>query len=72
MIKLLELILTPIPNPNYYQQILDQSNGLSISQRQYYNKIIQSVIKQGNKATERQLNLLTRMKEGDYTYHPKN
>jgi uncharacterized protein YjdB len=72
MIKLLELILIPIPNPNYYQQVLDQSNGLSISQRQYYNKIIQSVKRQGNKATERQYNLLTRMKEGDYTYHPKN
>ena len=61
-----------IKNINYYQQILDQSNGLSITQRQYFQKIINSIKKQNNKVTPRQHDLLQRIKSGNFTYSTKN
>jgi hypothetical protein len=59
-------------NPKYFQQILDKSNGLSISNRKYFQDIINSVIKQNNLATPRQYDLLQRLKIGDFKYHSKN
>ena len=59
-------------NPKYFQQILDKSNGISISNRKYFQSIIDSVIKQNNLATPRQYDLLQRLKKGDFKYHPKN
>ena len=59
-------------NINYYQQILDKSNGLSISQQKYLQKIIDSIKSKGNKPTLRQKNILDRLVKGDFTYHSKN
>jgi len=59
-------------NPKYFQQILNNSNGISISSRKYFQDIINSVIKQNNLATPRQYDLLQRLKRGDFKYHPKN
>lgn len=61
-----------IQNINYYQQILDQSNGLSITQRQYFQKIINSIKKQKNIVTPRQHDLLQRIKSGNFKYSTKN
>lgn len=58
-------------NPKFFQQILDKSN-ISISNRKYFQNIINSIIKQNNSATPKQHELLQKLKTGDFKYHPKN
>jgi len=56
----------------HFQQTLNQSNGLSILNRKYFQDIIDSVKKQNGIATEKQLAKLQRMVKGDFKYHSKN
>jgi len=67
-----EVAIVDVPNPDYFKQVLDQSNGLSPSSRKYIQKIIDSVKKNGNVASKRQYDILQRLKKGDFKYHPKN
>lgn len=49
-----------IKNVNYFQQVLDQANGLSISDRNYIQGVIDSIKKHKGMATETQYNFLKR------------
>lgn len=73
MIKLVDLLFEDKEvNTNFYQQVLDKSNGVSISSRKYFQSIIDSVKKRGDKATPRQYDILERIRRGDFSYHPRN
>ena len=76
MIKLVDLLLenefVEVKNVDYYKQILDKSNGLSINDRKFFNSLINSIKQQNNKATTRQFKMLQRLKTGDFKYHSKN
>jgi len=76
MIKLTDILLenefVEIKNIDYYKQILDKSNGLSIDNRKFFNSLINSIKKQNNKATQKQFKMLQRLKSGDFKYHSKN
>jgi hypothetical protein len=73
MIKLVDLLFEDKEvNTNFYQQVLDKSNGVSISSRKYFQSIIDSVKKRGGKATPRQYDILERIRRGDFSYHPRN
>ena len=56
----------------HFQQTLNQSNGLSILNRKYFQDIIDSIKKQNGIATKRQLDILQKMKTGNLKYHSKN
>lgn len=72
MIKLADLLLEDQKvSTDHYQQILDRSNGLSNSNKQFFQSVINSVKKRGGMATPRQLDMLQRLKTGNLTYHPK-
>lgn len=72
MIKLVNLLLEDQKvSTDHYQQILDQSNGLSISNRQFFQSVINSVKKRNGMATPKQLDALQRLKTGNLTYHSK-
>jgi hypothetical protein len=73
MIKLVDLLFEDKEvNTNFYQQVLDKSNGVSISSRKYFQSVIDSVKRRGNKATPRQYDILERIRRGDFSYHPRN
>jgi hypothetical protein len=76
MIKLTDILLenefVEIKNIDYYKQILDKSNGLSVDNRKFFNSLINSIKKQNNKATQKQFKMLQRLKSGDLKYHSKN
>jgi hypothetical protein len=73
MIKLVDLLFEDKEvNTNFYQQVLDKSNSVSISSRKYFQSVIDSVKKRGNKATPKQYDILERIRRGDYSYHPRN
>jgi hypothetical protein len=73
MIKLVDLLFEDKEvNINFYQQVLDKSNGVSISSRKYFQSVIDSVKKRGGKATPRQYDILERIRKGDFSYHPRN
>jgi len=73
MIKLVDLLFEDKEvNTNFYQQVLDKSNGVSISSRKYFQSVIDSVKRQGDMATPRQYDVLEKMRKGDYSYHPRN
>ena len=59
-------------NIKYYQTLLNQSTKLSHDSRKYIQNVINSVKKQNNIPTERQLAFLQRVAKGDFNYHPKN
>ena len=59
-----------IKNINYYQQLLN-SGPYNASQRKYIQDVINSVKKQNNIATQRQIDLLNRLKTGDFNFGPK-
>lgn len=59
-------------NPTYYQQVLNISNGLSISQRQYIQKIIDNIKANNGAATDRQYDILKRLETGNFKYDTKN
>ena len=60
-----------IKNPNYYQQLLDNSN-FSADTRKFVQGVINTIISSGNKATDRQNAILQRLKAGDFKYPNKN
>lgn len=67
MIKLLDILFENNQvNLNYFQQILNQSGGLSISNRKYFQDIINSIKKQGDVATPKQFILLQKLKKGNF------
>ena len=74
MIKLVDLLFEDkeVDNIDYYQQVLDKSNGVSISSRKYFQSVIDSVKKRGDKATPKQYDILERIRRGDFYYHPRN
>jgi hypothetical protein len=59
-------------NPTYFQQVLDISNGISNQQRQFIQKIIDNVKANNGAATDRQYDLLQRLKTGNFKYSTKN
>jgi len=61
-----------IPNPDYYQKLLNISNGLSPSTAKYFQDVLNSVKKQNGKATEKQWRILQRLKTGDFNLSTKN
>lgn len=72
MIKLVDLLLEDQKiSTDHYQQILDKSNGLSSSNRQYFQSVINSIKKKNGIATPKQLNALQRLKTGNITYNSK-
>ena len=70
--KIFESIKTEVPHIESFKTVLDKSNNVSISQRKYFNAVITSVKKAGNMASPRQLDILKRIRTGDFNYHPKN
>jgi len=59
-------------SPTYFQQVLNISNGLSISQRQYIQKVINNIKANNGAATDKQYDILKRLESGDFKYHSKN
>lgn len=72
MIKLVDLLLEDQKvNTDFYQRVLDISNGLSNSNKQFFQSVINSVKKRGGMATPKQLEMLQRLQKGDLKFHPK-
>jgi hypothetical protein len=63
-----------IKNPDYFKQLIDTftTRQLSPSSKKMYTDVINSVKKQNNLATQRQYDLLQRLKTGNFNYGPKN
>ena len=59
-------------NPGYFQQVLDISNGLSTQQRQFIQKVIDNVKKYNGAVTDKEYELLQRLKTGNFKYGSKN
>jgi len=59
-----------VKNPDYFQQLLDMSR-YSYSQRKFLQDVINSVKKQNNLATEKQFDILQRLKTGDFNWGKK-
>jgi hypothetical protein len=77
MIKLIDILTEitedrEIKSIEYYQQLLNMSNGLSHSTAKYFQDVINSVKKQNGKATEKQWNILQRIKTGNFNPSTKN
>jgi hypothetical protein len=67
MIKLLDILFENKKiSTDFYQQVLNKSNGLSIQNREYFQKVINSVKKQNGMATEKQLNILKKLQQGNF------
>jgi hypothetical protein len=56
MIKFLNILKEDIEikNIQYYQNVLDKSNGLSIESRRFFQSVINSIKKRNNMATYKQ------------------
>jgi hypothetical protein len=77
MIKLIDILTEitedrEIKSIEYYQQLLNMSNGLSQSTAKYFQDVINSVKKQNGKATEKQYAVLQRIKTGNFNPSTKN
>jgi hypothetical protein len=59
-------------NPEYFQQVLNISNGLSNQQRQFIQKVIDNVKKYNGAVTDKEYELLQRLKTGNFKYGSKN
>jgi DNA repair exonuclease SbcCD ATPase subunit len=72
MVKLVDLLLEDQKvNTDFYQKVLDISNGLSNSNKQFFQSVINSVKKRNGMATSRQLDMLQRLQKGDLKFHSK-
>lgn len=72
MVKLVDLLLEDQKvNTDFYQKVLDISNGLSNSNKQFFQSVINSVKKRNGMATPRQLDMLQRLQKGDLKFHSK-
>ena len=58
-------------NISYYQQLLDKGR-YNPSDRNFYQKVLDSIKKQGGKATDRQYNIIQQIKFGKTMYSSKN
>jgi hypothetical protein len=73
MIKLVDILFeNKKVSTDYYQQVLNISNGVSLSSRKYFQSVIDSVKRQGDMATLKQYDILERIRKGDFSYHPRN
>jgi hypothetical protein len=74
MIKLVNLLKETfsheVKNLDYFQQLLDM-NRYSSSQRKFLQGVINSVKKQNNLATEKQFDILQRLKTGNFNWGKK-
>jgi len=59
-----------IKNLNYFQQLLNTSQ-YSPSQRDFIQNVLNSIKKQNNLATNKQFDILQRLKTGDFNYGKK-
>jgi hypothetical protein len=68
MIKFLDILKEDIEikNIQYYQNVLDKSNGLSIDSRKFFQSLINSIKKRGNKATDKQASKLADLVKGRF------
>jgi hypothetical protein len=68
MIKFLDILKEDIEikNIQYFQNVLDRSNGLSIESRRFFQSLINSVKKRGNKATDKQAAKLADLIKGRF------
>ncbi len=72
MVKLVDLLLEDQKvNTDFYQKVLDISNGLSNSNKQFFQSVINSVKKKNGMATPKQLDMLQRLQKGDLKFHSK-
>jgi DNA repair exonuclease SbcCD ATPase subunit len=72
MVKLVDLLLEDQKvNTDFYQKVLDISNGLSNSNKQFFQSVINSIKKKNGIATPRQLDMLQRLQKGDLKFHSK-
>jgi hypothetical protein len=68
MIRFLDILKEDIEikNIQYFQNVLDRSNGLSIESRRFFQSLINSVKKRGNKATDKQAAKLADLIKGRF------
>ena len=59
-----------VKKPDYFQQLLDMSR-YSHSQRKFLQDVINSVKRQNNFATDKQFDILQRLKTGDFNWGKK-
>jgi hypothetical protein len=59
-------------NPTYFQQVFNNTNGLSQSQQQFIQKVINDIKKHNGRATEKQYLLMQSLKTGNFKYSTKN
>jgi hypothetical protein len=52
-----------VKNPNYYQQLVDQTN-FSSKEKKYYTDLINAIKNKGNRATPNQYHTLQQIKRG--------
>ena len=66
MIKFLNILKEDIEikNIQYYQNVLDKSNGLSIESRRFFQSVINSIKKRNNMATDKQAAKLADLVKG--------
>jgi hypothetical protein len=66
MIKFLDILKEDIEikNIQYYQNVLDKSNGLSIESRRFFQSVINSIKKRNNMATDKQAAKLADLVKG--------
>ena len=55
-----------IKNPSYYQQILDMTNNLSPSTRQFHNDVLKSVNRSKGMVSQKQYNILKNIENGTF------
>ena len=58
----------PIGNPDYYIDLLNMT-PMSLANREFYKSIIQSIKNQNNVASEKQKDILDRIKTGNFKYN---
>jgi hypothetical protein len=67
MIKLVNILFeNKKVSTDFYQQVLDKSNGVSTTNRKYFQGVINSVKKQDGMATDKQLAILKRLQRGEF------
>lgn len=67
MIKLTDILFENKKiSTDFYQQVLDKSNGVSTTNRKYFQGVINSVKKQNGMATDKQLAILKRLQRGEF------
>ena len=55
-----------IKNPSYYQQILDMTNNLSPSTRQFHNDVLKAINKSKGMVSQKQYNILKNIENGTF------